>query len=260
MSREKECKPPSMIIGLDGWGNAGEASTITVSYLIDKLKARKVGEIESDEFYNYQISRPFVSIEGGLIKRYDKLRNVLYEWRGDRIVIILKGVEPHLNWSRYVDRVFEYCLKYRVKEIYTLGGYLVDPSYGKTSVISGLTNNPEKLKVLKECGVEPASYEGATSVYSEILWKSKKYDIDTVSLWVATSVYIDKRDPAAALRLLKTLTCLLSLKVDLSEMVHTVRRFKAELVKEAEEDPKLRELTESLYPNDGSWSMPPYTV
>ncbi len=260
MNRENGHKYPSMIIGLDGWGNAGEASTMSVSYLIDKLKARRVGEIESDEFYNYQISRPFVSIEGGLIKRYDKLRNVFYEWTGDRIIIILKGVEPHLNWSKYVDNVLEYCLKYGVKEIYTLGGYLVDSSYGKVFLVSGSTNNPEKLEKMKRCGVEPTSYEGATSVYSEILWRSRKYDIDTISLWVALSVYMGNRNPMAALRLLKTLTCLLSLKIDLSDMVRMVSRFRTELVKEAEENPELREFTESLYLNDISSSMPSYTV
>lgn len=260
MSRREESTPPSLIIGLDGWGNAGEASTMSVSYLIEKLKAKEVGEIGSDEFYNYQISRPLVSIEGGLVRRYDKLRNILYEWKGDRIVIILKGVEPHLNWSKYVDKIFEYCVKYEVKEIYTLGGYLVDLTYGRVSAVSGSTNNPEKIEELKRCGVELANYEGATSVYSEILWRSRKYGIDTVSLWVATPVYMGNRNPAAALHLLKTLICLSNLKVDLSEMIRAVRRFKAELVKEAEENPKLRGLTESLDLDDRDWSMPPYTV
>ncbi len=29
----------SLIIGLGGWGNAGEVSTLSVTYLIEKLKA-----------------------------------------------------------------------------------------------------------------------------------------------------------------------------------------------------------------------------
>ncbi|MCK4953206.1 hypothetical protein KAS14_05425, partial [Candidatus Bathyarchaeota archaeon] len=34
-----------MVIGLGGWGNAGEVSTFVVKYLADKLEAKKFGEI-----------------------------------------------------------------------------------------------------------------------------------------------------------------------------------------------------------------------
>jgi len=51
----------SLIVGLSGWGNAGEVSTFSVTYLIEKLKASQLGEIASEKFYDYQLQRPQVS-------------------------------------------------------------------------------------------------------------------------------------------------------------------------------------------------------
>jgi len=73
-----------MIIGLSGWGNAGEVSTFTVKYLADKLDARKFGEIPPEKFHDYLIQRPIVSIEQGLIQSYISPRNDLFYWRNKR--------------------------------------------------------------------------------------------------------------------------------------------------------------------------------
>ena len=263
MNRNKGSSDSSMIIGLEGWGNAGEVSTMSISYLIEKLKAEKIGEIKPEGFYNYQINRPFVSVERGLIKIYQKSRNIIYKWESEdsnRVILLLKGVEPHLNWSKYADEILKASKKFGVNCIYTLGGYLTDSFYGREPIISGSTNNPERIEDLKRCRVELTSYRGPTSVYSEILWKSKRRGIDTVSLWAATPIYIRGTNPMVALHLLKTLLCLLRLEVNLDDMRYRARIFRTQLVKEAGEESKLEDLTGEWGSSEGSWDIPPYTI
>ena len=57
IKREEKIKlnKANMIIGLNGWGNAGEVSTFSVKYLVDKLGAKKFGEIPPEPFHNYLI-------------------------------------------------------------------------------------------------------------------------------------------------------------------------------------------------------------
>ncbi|MFX0211563.1 MAG: PAC2 family protein, partial [Candidatus Hodarchaeota archaeon] len=99
-----------MIIGLDGWGNAGEVSTFALKYLIDTLTAKKFGEIPAEIFHDYLIQRPIVSIERGMIQSYISPVNDLFYWRnreGGAGLVLLLGNEPHLNWARYTKSILE---------------------------------------------------------------------------------------------------------------------------------------------------------
>ena len=60
--KKPELLNPRMIIGLDGWPNAGKVSTNVVKYLIRKLGARKFAEIRPDNFYVFSSTRPLTSI------------------------------------------------------------------------------------------------------------------------------------------------------------------------------------------------------
>lgn len=67
-----------MVIGLSGWGNAGEVSTFTVKYFVDKLCAKKFGEIPTERFHDYLIQRPIVSIKEGVIESYIPPKNEFF--------------------------------------------------------------------------------------------------------------------------------------------------------------------------------------
>lgn len=100
----------AMIMGLDGWGNAGEVSTFAVKYLVDMLNAKKFGEIPPEKFHDYLIQRPIVSIERGMIQSYISPRNDLFYWvnsKGGADLVLLLGNEPHLNWAKYTESILE---------------------------------------------------------------------------------------------------------------------------------------------------------
>jgi len=59
---------PWLISGFKGWIDAGDVSSGSVTFLKDKLEARKFAEILSDGFYQFRDSRPAVVVEGGLIR------------------------------------------------------------------------------------------------------------------------------------------------------------------------------------------------
>ncbi|MEM2875698.1 MAG: PAC2 family protein [Candidatus Bathyarchaeia archaeon] len=257
MNHEVRFRSSLMIMGLDGWVNAGEVSTMSISYLIRKLGAKEFGEIKPDGFYDYQISRPFASIETGVIRDYYKPRNIFYRCESEgleRVILLFKGIEPHMCWSKYVEEILKFSKESGIKCIYTLGGYITDSLYYRDH-ISGSTNNPERIEEFKRCRVELTNYRGPTSIYSEISWESKKDGIDTVSLWAATPASIRGPNPTAALNLLEALLCLTYLEVDLNEMRREARSFTAQIVKEVEEESKLKGLTGDWYSSESSWDV-----
>jgi len=210
-----------MIIGLNGWVNAGEVSTFSVKYLIDKLNAEKVGEVSSERFYVYQVQRPLVVIKRGLVQEYSPLKNDIFCWKNEEKetgLVFLLGVEPHLDWSDYSRAVLDIAENLGVRRIYTLGGYLVDASLAGEPVITGSSIDDRVLAKLRRVGIELVDYSGPTSVYSEILWQSKSRGISVVSLWCAVPFYGEGMNPKAAYNLLSKLKALLNLKIDLNDL------------------------------------------
>jgi len=228
-----ELRHPIMIIGLDGWGNAGKVSTFTVKYLLDKLGAKSVGEIPHERFHNYFIQRPLVSIKQGLVQSYTPPSNELFYWRskkGENDFVLLLGSEPHHDWARYAATVLGLANRYGVKRIYTIGGYLADISHTDESLITASTSNRKILKELEKAGIELTDYNGPTSIYSELLWKSRKKKIDVVSLWVAVPIYVEGAYPKAAYDMLRKLLELTSIRLDLSDLKTRAEIFEKEVM------------------------------
>lgn len=59
-----QLRAPVMVIGLSGWGNAGDVATFATRYLAEQRDARRLGEIRVEGFHDYFLHRPVVAIEG----------------------------------------------------------------------------------------------------------------------------------------------------------------------------------------------------
>ncbi|HIE18256.1 TPA: PAC2 family protein [Candidatus Bathyarchaeota archaeon] len=228
IDEKHEFRNSQMIIGLDGWVNAGKVSTFSVKYLINKLGAKKFGEILQGRFHDYAIQRPFVSIKEGLINSYIPPQSILYYWKGKRDpnLILLLGVEPYTDWPRYTDAVLKVAESMNVSRIYTIGGYLADVTLEDEALISSTTNNKDLIDELKKIGVVLTSYMGPTSIYSEIMWKCGTKGIDVISLWGAVPIYIEGIYPKAAYHILKKITCLAGVEIDLTDLKKKAESFR----------------------------------
>jgi len=237
-----------MIIGLEGWVNAGKVSTFSVKYLVDKLKAQRFGEILQGRFHDYVIQRPFVSIKEGLMHSYIPPQSTLYYYKGkdESGLILLLGVEPHLNWPRYADAVLRVAESTNINRIYTIGGYLADVSLEEEPLISSTTNNEELIDELKKIKVVLTNYAGPTSIYSEILWKCKMKKIDAISLWSAVPMYIEGIYPKAVYHMLKKITCLTGIQLDLTDLKKKAESFKFSLERRIISQSEMRRLLENV--------------
>ena len=237
-----------MIIGMDGWVNAGKVSTFSVKYLVDKLEAKKFGEILQGEFHDYSIQRPHVSIKEGLIRSYIPPQSIFYYWKGREglNLILLLGVEPYVNWPKYADAVLKVAEEMNVERIYTIGGYLANITPDEETLISSTTNNEKLLDELKKIGSVLTQYSGPTSIYSEIMWKCKTKGIDVVSLWSAVPAYIDGIYPKAAYYILKKIVALTGLNIDLTDLKRKAESFRSSLERRIIKQSELRRLLKNL--------------
>jgi len=258
IEKKIKLKNAVMIMGLGGWGNAGDVSTFTVKYLTEKLDAKKFNEIQPERFHNYLIQRPIVSINQGRIESYVSPKTELFYWDKEESVdmVLLSGYEPHLKWTEYIQTVIKIASEAGVEQIYTIGGYLADVSHESEITVSASTNNVTLLAELEEINVELTNYKGPTSVYSELMWEARE-KIDVISLWCAIPVYIRGPYPKAVYSVLKKIVKLAGLDLDLTELKEMAKSFKAQLESEVV-DP--HDFLKNQERRDGRENEPTYFV
>ena len=102
-----KAKEMYLIAGWRQWADAGSISSGLPQYLIQKLNARKIGSIQSEGFYLFQIPgthdlvRPVVKFKEGFPEYLQKRSNEFF-YSGDKKkgLVIFLGDEPHLEAER----------------------------------------------------------------------------------------------------------------------------------------------------------------
>src|SRR5919108_1837692 len=99
---------PILIAAFRGWNDGGQGASLAAGYLAKIWHATRFGDIDPEEFFDFQSTRPHVSLVEGFTRRIDWPENALYHARPtgiDRDVVLLLGVEPNLRWRTFTDAI-----------------------------------------------------------------------------------------------------------------------------------------------------------
>ena len=240
-----ELKNPVLIEGLPGVGNVGR---IAVSYLIEKLNAKKFAEIHSIYFFPLAIVSPNSEIL--------PLSIDFYYYRGKRDMIFVIGDSQPVEYRGYYsicEKILDVGMKYKVKEIVTTGGFGIGIEKQKPRVLGALTNL-EDMKKLKKAGVYFEKENPIGSIFGVsglLLSLAKKKKIRGYSLLGETIGFPILTDPKAAEEVLKVLMKLFEIKVDLKDINKSVKQLEI-FLKNIEE--KTKQLTQQLQKPTKSYS------
>ena len=64
-----ELDNPVVIAAFEGWNDAGEAATAAVEHLIDVWDAEPIAALDPEDYYDFLVNRPTVSLIGGVSRR-----------------------------------------------------------------------------------------------------------------------------------------------------------------------------------------------
>ncbi|MHB8361219.1 MAG: proteasome assembly chaperone family protein [Thermoplasmataceae archaeon] len=204
---------PILIGGLPGIGNVGK---IAADYLIEKLSMEKVCDI----FSQYLPPQIFIDDEG--VTRLS--RNSIYyvKANGNKEILIVTGdFQGSTQEGQYElsYKILEIAKKLNVTTVYTMGGYSTGRIVEKPRVLGAVTNKKIKTKMIKYGVVFPKGEPGGGIVGSAgiILGLSQEiFGMEGGCLMGETSGYF--ADPKGAKELVKVLTKLLRIKVDVKDL------------------------------------------
>jgi proteasome assembly chaperone (PAC2) family protein len=232
-----ELSRPVMICAFSGWNDGGEAATTAARTLRSQWGARRFAEIDPEEFYDFQVHRPTVRLEGDS-RRIDWPANRFFSARiNERDTVLFLGAEPNVRWRTYGDSILQVCSELDVSLLITLGAFLADVPHTRPAPVNAASEDPHWLE---KPGVVLARYEGPTGIVGVLNSAAAKTGLPALSLWAAAPHYLPQsRNPKVALALLEALRDLTGLEVDTGEIELAARVFEREVSEAIEEDGNL---------------------
>jgi proteasome assembly chaperone (PAC2) family protein len=214
-----ELERPVLIAAFRGWNDGGQGASLAGAFLARAWAARQFAAIDPEGFYDFQVTRPTVSLVEGETRRIDWPENhfLFAPLPGaGRDAIILLGVEPNVRWRTFATLVTDVAQQFSVELVITLGSLLADVPHTRPAPVTGSATDPE---LINELGLQASRYEGPTGIVGVVHDGCSHAGIASASLWAAVPHYVSLTpSPRAAKALVERLAGLLHADVDTSEL------------------------------------------
>jgi predicted ATP-grasp superfamily ATP-dependent carboligase len=241
-------RDPIMVIACGGWSDAGEASTGVISHLLEHLTgAELIAEIDSEEYYDFQVNRPLILIDDSMVRSLTWPGLQVFGLRNpdsDRDFVLVRGIEPSMKWQSFAREILDLADDLEVGLVITLGSMLADTPHTRPIPVSGTGAHPE---IAIRLGMEISRYEGPTGILAIIQDGCVKRGIDAVALWAALPHYANGTpSPKATLALLNALTDFLSLTLPLGDLPEEALAWENAVNQMVSEDSDIEEYIKTL--------------
>jgi len=240
-------RSPVLIAAFEGWNDAGDAASGVVEHLELAWEASPLAVIDPDDYYDFQVNRPSVSMTDGLARRIEWPTTRLStcsppSWSRD--VVLLRGLEPNMRWRGFCDEILSLCLDLEVDLVVLLGALLSDNPHSRPVPVSGTASDPEAAARLSLPG---STYEGPTGIVGVMQDAAGRSGIPAVSLWAQVPHYVSQPPcPKASLALLRRLEDLLDLPMPLGELPEAAQTWQETVDQLAGEDEEMADYVRQL--------------
>jgi predicted ATP-grasp superfamily ATP-dependent carboligase len=226
----KLAKPTFMIAGFNQWANAGNVSSGIPEYLIEKLKARRIGHIRKDDFYFYQMPgshymfRPSVKYVEGYEEYYQEetINDFHYAEIGEKGLVIFIGTEPNQHEDMYVNTLLDGAKELGVKRIIVPSGVGFEVPFDKERLVSCNYSLKQIREELEDYAVSFSNYDRSATIGMVINHYCTKRGIESVGMTARTpsyqlslTIFTDKR---AMYDLLRRIRHMFVINLDLSDL------------------------------------------
>ena len=219
MDRRPELERPVLVSAFRGWNDGGQGASLAGGFLARAWNAEKFAEIDPESFYDFQSTRPHVSLVDGLTRQIDWPENAFFHARADasgRDVVLLLGIEPNLRWRTFCTLVSDLATELKVEMVVTLGSLLADVPHTRPAPVTGSASD---AGLVEQLGLQASRYEGPTGIVGVLHDACRAAGLPSASLWAAVPHYVSLTpSPRAAKALCDRLADLLELEVDTSEL------------------------------------------
>jgi proteasome assembly chaperone (PAC2) family protein len=240
-------RAPVMVCAFRGWNDAAAAASTALTSIANSLDAEMIAQIDPEEYFDFQSTRPTISMDEGQTRRIDWPENNLFAVRipaADRDLVLFDGTEPNLRWRTFSETIATAADALGVEMIVTLGALIAEVSHTLPVPITGLASSAE---LVEELELERSNYEGPTGIVGVVHDLCRQSGIDSASLWAAVPHYVAAvPNPKAALALLRRLEGLTGIAVEASSLEEETADYEEQIGRAVAANPEIEELVNRI--------------
>jgi proteasome assembly chaperone (PAC2) family protein len=245
--RPDSLRAPALVVAFKGWNDAADAASSALTFVAGTLDARRFAQIDPEEFYDFQATRPQVKMAAGETREIVWPAVELFEARvprAPRDLILMVGTEPSMRWRTFTEVIVELAEAVGTQLVVTLGALLADVPHTRPVSVTGLASDPVLIARL---GLNRSSYEGPTGIVGVLHAACQRAGLPSASLWAAVPHYVAASpNPQASLALVRKLEGLVGVAVDASELEEAAGEYERRVNVAVQSDPEVQAFVERL--------------
>ena len=201
------------------WPGIGNVAMIVATYLQRKLDFKELGEIEASHFFD-----PIgVLVKDNVVEAPQFPRSKFYYWKnkggGSDIIVFIGEDQPAAKGYELANCVLDVGLRFQVKRVYTCAAAMTRIHHTEPPRVLGVATNQLAAEDLKKYDLIHAGNLQIAGLNGLLLGVAKERDIEGVCLLGEVPIYATRiQNPMAALAVLKVLTRMLGIEIDLDEL------------------------------------------
>jgi predicted ATP-grasp superfamily ATP-dependent carboligase len=247
LHRRPELTRPVLIAAFRGWNDGAQAASLAAGYLAKTWGAERFADVDPEGFFDFQATRPHVSLEDGITRRIDWPETAFYHARPDgldRDVVLLLGIEPNVRWRTFTELLVGLARDLTVDLVITLGALLADVPHTRPSPVTGSASDEELVRRL---GLSASRYEGPTGIVGVFHDACRGARIPSASLWAAVPHYVSLTpSPRAAVALCERLGDLIGVEVEVDELEEAAASYEEQVSEAVASDEETAAYVEEL--------------
>ena len=240
-------RSPVLVCAFRGWNDAAASASTALGAIASSLDAEPIAQIDPEEFFDFQSTRPTITLEEGQTRRIEWPANNFFAARvptADRDLVLLDGTEPNLRWRTFSETVATAADTLGVELVVTLGALIAEVSHTLPVPITGLASSDD---LVDELELERSNYEGPTGITGVVHDLCRQTGIDSASLWAAVPHYVAAvPNPKAALALLRRLEGLTGIAVEASDLEEETLDYEEQIGRAVAANPEIEELVSRI--------------
>jgi predicted ATP-grasp superfamily ATP-dependent carboligase len=243
--RRPDLRSPLLVCAFRGWNDGGEAASTAAAYLRDRWGAERIGDIDPEEFFDFQVTRPTVRLEGGVTRRIEWPPNDFFHAAlPERDVILFLGIEPNVRWRTFTDAIVETARDLEVDTTVVLGAFLADVPHTLPTPVAGSAPDARQAA---ELGISASGYEGPTGIVGVLQDSAARAGFPAYSLWAAVPHYLPGGpNPKAALALVRKIATLAGVSVETDTLSRAAGAWEEQVTETIEENEELQAYVQRL--------------
>jgi proteasome assembly chaperone (PAC2) family protein len=246
-SRPDGLRAPAIVCAFKGWNDAGDAASAAVQYVGAALGATRFAQIDPEEFYDFQATRPQVHIDDGQTRRIEWPAVEIHAARvprAPRDLILVQGSEPSMRWRTFSSIIVDLAEALGAQMVVTLGALLADVAHSRPVAITGMATDEALVERLD---LQLSDYEGPTGIVGVLHAACDEAGLPTASLWASVPHYVAAApNPKGALALVRKLESLVGVSVDAGELEAASADYERQVSAAVESDPEVQAFVERL--------------